>query len=308
MNIAPAPLPPWQPRGLTPLAPRPTGVIPRLPPLDGVRAVALDVYGTMLCSGAGELGVAIAAPRADAACDALAAAGLAPHPQAGAWAVRRLTRAIHASHRRSRRGGTAHPEVDIRELWSHVLDHLARRQWIAAPVPPDRAEWVAGDYECRLNPVWPMPGLGAALAAMRAQGCVLTIVSNAQFYTPRLLAAFPETGWSGGLFDPHCSAWSWERGVAKPSPDVLQYTLNGLASRHGIESREVLCVGNDMLNDLLPAATLGCRTALFAGDARSLRLRADDSRCASLRPDTIITHWSQLPPLLRMRETAIIQA
>jgi putative hydrolase of the HAD superfamily len=53
-------------------------------------------------------------------------------------------------------------------------------------------------------------------------------------------------------------------------------------------------VGNDMLNDIYPAKKLGFQTALFAGDARSLRLRTDDPRCRNLSADLILTDLEQL--------------
>ena len=46
-------------------------------------------------------------------------------------------------------------------------------------------------------------------------------------------------------------------------------------------------------------ARAGLRTALFAGDARSLRLRRDDPRCAAVCPDLVLTGLSQLPLALR---------
>ena len=58
-------------------------------------------------------------------------------------------------------------------------------------------------------------------------------------------------------------------------------------------------VGNDVRNDLLGARAAGLRTALFAGDARSLRLRRDDPRSAAVCPDLVLTHLSQLPRALR---------
>ena len=60
-------------------------------------------------------------------------------------------------------------------------------------------------------------------------------------------------------------------------------------------------MGNDMLNDILPARSVGFRTALFAGDKRSLRLRRDDPRCNNLKPDMILTDLIQLVGLLDIR-------
>jgi putative hydrolase of the HAD superfamily len=49
-----------------------------------------------------------------------------------------------------------------------------------------------------------------------------------------------------------------------------------------------------MLNDIYPAQQLGFKTALFAGDTRSLRLRTDDSRCSNLSTDLVLTDLEQL--------------
>jgi putative hydrolase of the HAD superfamily len=49
-----------------------------------------------------------------------------------------------------------------------------------------------------------------------------------------------------------------------------------------------------MLNDIYPAHLLGFKTALYAGDQRSLRRRENDSRCQSLTPDRVITSLDQI--------------
>jgi len=56
----------------------------------------------------------------------------------------------------------------------------------------------------------------------------------------------------------------------------------------------VVYLGNDMLNDMYPAQVIGFQTALFAGDARSLRLREDRSVCRNLKPGFVITDLRQL--------------
>ena len=58
---------------------------------------------------------------------------------------------------------------------------------------------------------------------------------------------------------------------------------------------EVLYVGNDMLNDIMPAQHVGFKTALFAGDKRSLRWRANDLRVDEIEPEIIVTDLSQIP-------------
>jgi putative hydrolase of the HAD superfamily len=139
-----------------------------------------------------------------------------------------------------------------------------------------------------------MPGLREVLARIRAEGLILGIVSNAQFYTPLMLEAFLERPFAELGFDPDCCAFSYRLLEAKPSTRIYEEALAGMERVHSIAPREVLYVGNDMRNDIWPASLTGCRTALFAGDARSLRLREDDPRCAHVTPDRVVTRLQQI--------------
>ena len=56
-----------------------------------------------------------------------------------------------------------------------------------------------------------------------------------------------------------------------------------------------------MLYDILPASQIGFGSALFAGDARSLRLREQDTRVRIVRPDVTLTDLSQLLEVVRQR-------
>ena len=55
-----------------------------------------------------------------------------------------------------------------------------------------------------------------------------------------------------------------------------------------------------MLKDVYPANHFGMKTALFAGDKRSLKWREDDERCKDLLPDLIITSLSQLKECVKL--------
>lgn len=63
-------------------------------------------------------------------------------------------------------------------------------------------------------------------------------------------------------------------------------------------SNEILFVGNDMLKDIYPAQQLGIRTALFAGDARSLRLRKEDPLLNGVVPDFTINNLEQIREII----------
>ena len=62
----------------TPLEPRPTGASPRLPRLAGIRAVLFDIYGTLLISASGDIGLGGDRNETGAFAAALQAAGLQP--------------------------------------------------------------------------------------------------------------------------------------------------------------------------------------------------------------------------------------
>ena len=270
-----------------PLAPRPVaGCLPRLGRIGGVRGVLFDVYGTLLISAAGDIGSGAASWEAKCAAmtAALDDAGVAGAAPGAAAMVAALEAAIGAEHTAARARGVAYPEVDLRELWRRLLPG-------AGTAAVERA---AVSYECRTNPVWPMPGAAAAVAALQARGPV-GIVSNAQFFTPLVLAALlPEL-----RIDPRLVVWSFAEREAKPSPRLFAAAAARMARHCRLQPRELVMVGNDVRNDLLGARAAGLRTALFAGDARSLRLRRDDPRCAAVCPDLVLTHLSQLPLALR---------
>jgi putative hydrolase of the HAD superfamily len=121
-----------------------------------------------------------------------------------------------------------------------------------------------------------MPGAGATLAALRRGGLPLGIVSNAQFYTPWLFPVHFGAGLRALGFRPRLCAWSYRSRCAKPSASLFRGPLRSL-QRRGIPASATLVVGNDRRNDIDPAVRLGCRTALFAGDARSYRPREGEA-------------------------------
>ena len=270
-----------------PLAPRPVaGCLPRLRPIGGVRGVLFDVYGTLLISAAGDIGSGAATREARNAAMAAALnhAGLVREAPGARGMVAALEAAVRAAHAEQRARGVAHPEVELRELWRGLLPG-------AGSAAVERA---AVSYECRTNPVWPMPGAAAAVAALQARGPV-GIVSNAQFFTPRVLAALlPEL-----RIDPRLVVWSFAEREAKPSPRLFAAAAARMARHCRLPPRAIVMVGNDVRNDLLGARAAGMRTALFAGDAGSLRLRRDHPCCAAVHPDLVLTHLAQLPAALR---------
>jgi putative hydrolase of the HAD superfamily len=266
-----------------PLDPQPTGLSPQLPALGGIRCVAFDIYGTLFVSASGDIGHSDAGAREETLREILASHRI--EPGGDKPLTDRFADLIRADHERSRASGIDFPEVEIRDIWKELLgDH-----------PDSVIESVAVAYENACNPVWPMPGALELLATLGKAGIALAIVSNAQFYTPCLFEGLMDRSLGDLGFEPDLSFFSYRFQRAKPSSWLYEQLRDALAAR-SIGCEETLYIGNDALNDVHPAARTGFRTALFAGDARSLRLRENHDDL--LPPDAIVTELPQVTELL----------
>ncbi len=267
-----------------PLVPIATGAAAVLPRLVGIRAVVFDIYGTLVVSGSGDIG-ATDAEQKEAAMESILR-DLKIEPPAGSDPLsQRFVGHIKRHHQLSRSRGIEHPEVEIRDIWAELLERDR----------DELLETAAITYECATNPVWPMPGAQDLLAALRERGLLLGIVSNAQFYTPLMFEALLGTDLATLGFDAELCYFSYQFGEAKPGLALYTRLREALAARE-IPPGEVLYLGNDALKDVHPAAELGFRTALFAGDKRSLRLREDENDLNP--PDAVITKLAQTLTLL----------
>jgi putative hydrolase of the HAD superfamily len=288
-----------------PVSPVPTEISEHLLALKEIRAVIFDVYGTLFVSASGDIGTSRGSASSSPFGEALALTGFIPPkhprniPEIGDAARDLYFAAIRKHHERLRREGIDFPEVDIREVWKETIEGLTRSKIIGpAESTSDRIEALAVEAECRLNPVWPMPGLVRILEYANSRGYLLGIVSNAQFYTPLLFPALTEKDLTALGFAEDLRVWSYRLNTAKPSLRIFGALLGTLRSAYGIEPQETVYIGNDMLNDMYTAHTAGMRTVLFAGDARSLKMRTDDPRCSDVRPDRTVTGLEQLTVLL----------
>ena len=283
----------------SPLQPQPTGYPTRLTPLSDIRAVVFDIYGTLLISGSGDVGPDSADDDEQAFRTALVDAGIDSGSTFDRIGGAELLRSgIIAAQAERREQQIAYPEIDILAVWRGLFAERG-----LTTVTTAQLQAVALAYECRVNPVWPMPQLRATLDAIRALGLPMGIVSNAQFYTPLLIEALTDSTIDQLGFDPALCVWSWRELEGKPSQTLFRQLLRPLEQRYHIGPQQTLYIGNDCLKDIWTASSLGLRTALFAGDQRSLRLRADDPRCAPLRPDIVIDQLDQLPGLLDVGAT-----
>ena len=265
-----------------PLAPIPTGERPAgLSKIRHVAAMIFDVYGTLFISRSGDMDSPVMRNDQKRSLTAvLKRYNIHRTPQG---LVESLNQTIESEHESLRQKGIDSPEVDIVQVWKTVLG-TGDTGWVRS---------FALEYEMVVNPVYPMPGLVDLLSACRGRNLILGIISNAQFYTPLLLERLLGTSLDMCGFDPHLTFFSYRFSFAKPSCFMFERAADIFYQR-GVSPSSVLYVGNDMRNDILPAKTVGFQTALFAGDRRSLRRRADDACCRHLAPDLIVTELKQL--------------
>lgn len=279
-----------------PLDAEPTSEVPDLPKLGPIKSVVFDIYGTLIISGTGDISLAENEDRSTQLKAALAQAGINAVAKDTPLADR-FHAAIKAAQNQRRADGIEYPEVEIREVWTDFLTALSAEGPSFEVPTGETLERLAIDYECRVNPVWPMPNLAPCLASLAAQGLTLGIVSNAQFYTKLMFPAFMGVPLADLGFALDCCVYSYSEREGKPSTALYEKLATRLKAR-GIKPNETLYVGNDLRNDVWPAQLAGFKTALFAGDKRSLRWRKEDARLESVRPDAIITDLWQIPELV----------
>lgn len=266
------------------LEPEPTSLQASYTPKEDIRCIMFDIYGTLFISATGDIGLLQTDnSKSEKLLKLLNNFNLETTPES---LTDSLTIEIKRIHSQKKNEGIDYPEVDIVEVWGHILNRFTK-------FTQPQIEDFAITYELIINPVYPMPGLQDCLQSCKNNQKTMGIISNAQFYTPVLFNWFlssdlPQLGFSDNLL-----FYSYEHGIAKPSSLLFEQAAYNLKSK-GINTSQVAYLGNDMLKDILPAEKVGFQTALFAGDSRSLRLRKDVSECQDLKPDMIITHLNQL--------------
>ncbi len=233
---------------------------PRPAHWEGYRAVIFDIYGTLLIAPAGGV-------KPDPAADPklrgiLEAFGHEP-PESPSTALHQAVLRHHAA------ATVPHPEIDLRQLWREVLS-LDPYEDTTALVLAIEDAW----HPCR-----PMPGAAAFVSRLSRRGISLGLLSNAQCNTLHSLGGIRD------FFAPELTLLSYQHGIAKPSPALFELLTERLATR-GITPSETLYIGNDPLQDILPAAAAGFKTALFTGHPDSLRT----GHCS---PDHEFANWPQ---------------
>ena len=277
-----------------PMTPLATGVEPKLGTLPGIRLVAFDLYGTLLISGSGDVGMEID-DRAETGMRAAWDEMVLEMP-GSAHELEGRFREILETHRDAKLGpDNDHPEVDIREVWRELVEVVAGED-----PGNDAIERAVLAHQCLVNPCWGMPEAAPLVQTVADAGIALGIISNAQFYTAPVCEALLSLSIDGLPFDPGYTFLSYLESIGKPSVR-LHEKLKAAAEERGIRPDEIFYLGNDWRKDVLPANAMGFRSGLFAGDARSLRLPGEGIEYATKGADVVLTDLDQLRDCLALR-------
>lgn len=130
------------------------------------------------------------------------------------------------------------------------------------------------------------PGMPEALASLRQLDLRLGCVSNAFMGAATLHQIMEERDLGEHL---ELTISSCEFGYRKPHPSIYHAAVEKM----GVESSEVIFVGDRVEQDVVGPAKLGMRTVL------TLQYREEDPESGSIKPDAVIRHLSELPDVAR---------
>lgn len=283
-----------------PMQPEPTALKPVLKKLKGIKVVLFDVYGTLFQSSAADISQedpAAQKAREKLIRKSIEEVGFRFNDQKTPIAEL-FYDTIRAELDIRRENGAPHPEVDIVGVWEDLFGQLEAYEVVRGRATRAKLNQLATLFEMRVNPVCPMPGAAEAIEACLDKDVSLGLLSNAQSVTPLLFEAMLGGSPHDLGFEEIICIYSYEHHTAKPGTEIFEIAAERLQAFAGIKPEQVLLVGNDMLNDIFAAQRQGFKTALFAGDARSLRLREDHPDCKSLKSDLILTELPQLASCL----------
>lgn len=274
-----------------------TGTMPKLQRLEDIRVIAYDFYGTLFISGVGDIGVDDGDPDEEILFEVLSAAGIEIRKSNVAKEGFKIyNRVVEKMISDLKSRDIEYPEPDIRLVWKEVLNTMESNDLIKLRDRGELSDLISIEFEARMNPVWPMPNVTETLHYFKNKGYIQSIISNSQFYTPIVLEALTGQTLNELGFSEELLHWSFEEKMKKPGIMFYENYLKKLYRfDKELKPEHILYIGNDMLKDVYPAQTVGMKTAIFAGDERSLKWRKEDSRCNKILPDLIITDFSQLP-------------
>lgn len=277
-------------------------------PLPGLKAVAWNVYGTLLRISDGEL--------------------LFQHPQAIRMeiALDKTIQEFNMWNSMTRRPGKPWEymlpkynsaldeqrmassgrkgditEVNTALVWKKLLSMLDKKDYTYdTGFYGDfdaLSEKIAFYFHSALQGVAAAEGALDTLQSVQAAGLRQGLLADAQPFTPvQLQRALQDQGTLPRLeaiFSPGLNTFSYLEGLRKPSKTLFLRAVDRYV-KLGIEPEQILYVSSRMTDDLAVAKSLGMRTALYAAEKLGLQVSPDQLKDPAIKPDRLLSKLSDL--------------
>jgi FMN phosphatase YigB (HAD superfamily) len=287
-----------------PAEPKPPKAKAHLVSMPEIRAVTWSIYGTLVRISGGELYLEHPEPMMmQVALDKVVQEfklwkAMTRKPGQPAEQLRQMY--LNALHQvRFQLGSERHAEFPVEKIWESIIKKLLQNEYgFDAGFFGSLDEYsrkIAYFFHASLQGTACFPEAATALVHVRETLGVQGLLADAQCFTPIQLARGLKAQGAElkEVVPPDYWVLSYEERVRKPSEKLYKEMLGRLKAR-GLEAREVLHIGTDLVNDLGPARRCGLRTGLFAGDKQALQFTPEQLKQPNLRPDVLLTDLSQI--------------
>ncbi len=279
---------------------------PHLSPKPDVRAVAWDLYGTLLHIFGGTL--LFQHPQKfvmDIALDKTVGefkmwGSMVRKPGQPSEYMGQMYEKILTDLRLAPSPGEKYPEILSEKIWEGIIKKLLQKDYKFDPgffgSLNEYSRKIAYFFHASLQGTACSEGAGEALEQLSARGVKQGLIADAQCFSliqlQRGLAAARTAVPLNQLLDPALRALSYEQGARKPSERLFKHFLTGLSSR-GLQPHQALHVST-RLQDLAQAKKLGMRTALYVGDKDAVQAAPEKLKDPATKPDVLLTELPQI--------------
>ena len=293
-------------------APTPVKATPSIKPLEGIRAVLWDVYGTMLRTPDGrfelfpdqEVRLQIALDKTIHEFNMWNSMYRKPGPPWQSMIGQYRNYCEHLAMVAPGRKGDL-TDVDLVEVWEQIIDRLFDKEYsYDTGVYGDEqqlAEKVAYFFHRNLQALEARSGACQTMADLSAMEVKQGFLADGQSFT--LVQILQALGSQGPLpplneiMRPETMLLSYQMGIRKPSRSLFETAVKQLRGA-GISADQILHVSCRLKTDLMPARAAGMKTALLAAEKTGLEVSSELLKDPETRPDRLLTDLSQVTKLV----------
>jgi FMN phosphatase YigB (HAD superfamily) len=284
---------------------------PHLVPLPHIKAITWSVYGTLLAIQGGE--ICFEHPSEfmmDTALDKTIQEfkmwpAMSRKPGQPSDQLRQVYANLLLEQKMQPTGGERHPEVLSERLWAAFIKRLMQNDYVFDSgfygALNEFSRKIAYFFHASIQGTRAYPQAASTLMAVINRGFVQGLLTNSQCFTlvqlERALEEQNPAARLDDLMDAEIRALSNEARSRKPSERLFRHGIQALAKR-GISPEETIHVGSRVSLDVVPARRLGMKTALFIGDAETLKAAKEELKSSNQRPDVMLTELEQLLEVL----------